>query len=254
VLVAASADAAPVLLDATGTATAGESCAALTTAASPCALFAIDPFASTTLTGGFEHDNDIALFQFIVEAPTLFAGQTTSYVDGIVGGFDPFFALFYGEGSGDLTGRIVTIVDPTDPTGTALIRARSNDVIGTDPNVFDLNDTLPDPLLQPSVLLGPGTYVLALGQAGNDFLTADFEIGGTLFLLESLTQGFQADGLEDPDFNGGCGLPERCAFALSITATPVDAAPVPEPGALTLVGLGVATAAMRYRRRSKPRP
>ena len=251
---ASTSDAAPVLVNATGTPTAGESCAELATAASPCGVFNFDPFTSTTLMGNFEHDNDIALFQFIVGSPTLLAAQTTSYVDGIVGGFDPFIGLFYGLGNGDLTGRIVTMADPTDPTGTALIRARGVDVIGNDPNVFDLNDALPDPSFQQSgLLLAPGSYVLALGQAGNDFLTADVDIGGTLFVLESLSRGFQGDGLEDPDFGGGCAVPERCAFSLSITAGPADAAPVPEPATLSLLALGVAAAALRNRRRSRHR-
>lgn len=251
-LVPRATEAAPFLLDATGTRTNGDSCSGLTTAATPCSLFTIDPFGALALAGSVEHDNDIALFQFVLTETAVFAAQTTSYVDGVAGGFDPFFGLFYGAGSGDLTGRIVTLTDPTDPTGTALLSARSVNVIGEDPDVLNLNDVLPDPFLQPNLRLGPGSYVLALGQAGNDFLTTDFDIGGTPFLLESLLQGFQADG-SDPDFNGGCSTSERCAFSLSISATP-DVAAVPEPGTLSLLGLGVAAAAIRQRRRHKPRP
>ena len=99
------------------------------------------------------------------------------------------------------------------------------------------------------------TYTLALSQFGN------FPIG-------ALQDGFDAS---DPAFSCftmgiiGIGLlPEQCHvgtqglfggqsgdFALTISATPIDTPPIPEPGTLSLMAAGSAGAAWLRRRRMR---
>ena len=174
-------------------------------------------------------------------------------VAGTHSGFDPFFGVFHGAGSA-AAGRIVLQADPTDPTGVAQITARSVNILGPDPDVFDLDDVLPDPALQQPWLLGPGSYVLALLQFGNDFRPGDFDVGGELLRLESLQAGFELDGPAHAAAFGGCAAQDpRCAFAVSLTLTPTETASVPEPGTLALLGLGAAAAVLTRRRRRDPR-
>jgi hypothetical protein len=232
-------DAAPIL--ATGT-TDARGCSAIVTApgadVSTCGLFTIDPFAGT-LSGSFSDNNDVALLQFALTSSFLFSVESTSFT---AGGFDPFFGLFYGADSA-AEGQVVRY-----PNAGETYHALSVDVPSLDGTTY--HDALPDPDLQDSLLLGPGNYVLALLQSGNNFQTATFDVAGEPQLLPYLPFGFELNG----GFGGiqGCGgVPDPCGFSLSISAVP-ESASVPEPGTLTLLGLGLAAAAIRHRRKNRP--
>lgn len=235
-------EAAPFLLNPAGGPIQGAECTDLVpdVSLSACGLFSIDPFAGP-ITGGLEFDNDVALFLFVLTSQSNVAAITSGFA---TTDFDPFMGLFYGADT-LIGGTVVprgTIVEYPDPTGSASIPARSRDI--SDVN-FD--DVLPDPDLRPTLLLDPGTYILALLQYDNDF-TLDV-VGGA----DMLRAGFSRD--DNQTFDGGCvaeGTP--CSFTLSMTATPVDPAPVPEPGTLSLLILGSAAAAVvRRRRTNEPR-
>jgi hypothetical protein len=181
-----------------------------------CSLFALEALVS----GEFESDRDVALFEFTLTDDTLFAATSSSYS---LGGFDPSLSLFHRDG------QIVTYPDPDG--SDARFPAKGIDIDGTN---FDDQLTL---------TLGQGSYLLGLFKFPNG-ATLD-EVTG----LDSLLAGFEC---ELTDFcDGALGTN---AFSISVTATPVDGGPepVPEPATLTLVA-GGALAGWLQRRRAKKR-
>jgi hypothetical protein len=151
----------------------------------------------------------------------MFSATTTSYGNGT--NFDPSLALFYGDGQH--LGEIVTF---TDPDG-APFAAKGTDIDGTN---FD--DHL-------ALALGPGSYLLALYKFPNG-ATIDLATG-----LDSLLAGFECD--LTTSCNGAAG---GNTFAFSVSTDDGGAAPVPEPGTLTLIA-GGALAGLIQRRRLKKR-
>lgn len=201
----------------------GTACAILFPgASSSCSVFNIDdPFAAPNVSGEFELDNDVALFRFSLSGQTTFSAFTSSYA---IGGFDPTIGLF------DVNGTIVQYADPEG--SAAFYPARGVDIDQFSGNYDDM---------LPMLLLGPGTYYLALMEYPNFFKS---DLNG----LDSLLEGFASD-----DFAGACsqdGL-RTCSFSLAVTAHAVDTTPVPEPGTLPLLVLGSAAAGFFRRRRAR---
>ena len=227
------ADAAPVL-------PGGTACPSDPSAppdAGNCLLLAIDPV-SATLEGQFTFDNDVALFQFVLGAGEYtFSASTNSYDPG----FDPFLAL-YSRAPGASDASLVVV----------------GDVFARNDNVIDVIDPAA-PLFLDAALAFQLTvteqteYILALIQAGNE--------------AKEDTLGFTWD---DPAFKCAISMAPDCAagefldfytgatlsgdFSLAVKVTPVDAAPVPEPGTLSLLALGAAGAALARRRRARYEP
>ena len=208
-----TADAAPIVLGSAGT-----SCGGLVAATSAeCQMFALDLLAPATFTGEFLTAADVALFSFTFSDETRLTVTTSSYA---AGNFDPTFGLFHGGGS---------IVQFFDEALGDLRAARNFDA---DPDAAAYDETL-------DLVLASGSYVLALVAWPNDFTG----------VIESLQGGFACDAAGAGCDLGGAGT----AFALEMTATPVDGGPaaVPEPGTLTLLLGGVAAAYARERARKR---
>ena len=203
----------------------GVSCAGLVASTTQnCGLFALgEPSPSQTLTGSFQVDNDVALFQFILTG----AAGVSAFTSGDATALDSLIGLFSGT-----TGNIVRYLDVAQG---AEVDAENDDI---DFDAGNFNSAL------PVILLDPGTYILALLQTGNDFTSG---VDG----IDSLLAGFSFD--DTPDYRGGICAEGGCNFSLNLTvASGETPAPVPEPGTLSLVALGSAAAlARRLRRRQR---
>ena len=215
-----SADAAPILLSggATDPATG---------------VFVINPVPSTQVTGAFEFDNDVALFQFVLGAGSFtFTAATTTALNS----FDPILMLFAENGA------------PVTYTADG----------GEFPALF-FGDIDADVQVPPLTLAGEATYTLALSQFGPAFGN---------FPRNTLQEGYELAASEFRCFTMGIVdidlAPELCHagaeglfggqsgdFALTISATPIDTPPIPEPGTLSLMAAGSAGAAWLRRRRMR---
>jgi PEP-CTERM motif len=190
-----------------------------------CGLFALgEPSPTQTLTGSFQADNDVALFQFVLTG----AAGVSAFTSGDATALDSLIGLFSGT-----TGNIVRYLDVAQG---AEVDAENDDI---DFDAGNFNSAL------PVILLDPGIYILALLQTGNDFTS------GVVDGIDSLLAGFSFD--DTPDYRGGICAEGGCNFSLSLTVasgeTPTS---VPEPGTLSLVALGSAAAlARRLRRRQR---
>ena len=210
-LVPRSAVAAPILNGIGGT-----TCSGIDPASPNCQVFDVgDPLGGLSLSGEFELNNDVALFRFTLDTHATFSALT------IDSGFDPLLALFMDSG------RIVRYLDAE---GSPVDAENDDRILDED---FEAEI--------PALLLDPGTYLLALLQTGNGF-NAEFVAG--LGGIDNFRLGFTGDGEPDP---GAC---TGCTYSVSVTATP-QAASVPEPATLALLGLGVSTLAFRRRSAKK---
>jgi PEP-CTERM motif len=206
----------PLVMGATGDACTG----IVASSTVNCGLFTLNPLAEQTLTGSFQADNDVALFQFVLTG----VASVSAFTSGDATALDSLLGLFKATGS---------IVRFFSTEQGAEVDAENDDISDT-----NFNSAL------PVLLLDPGTYFLALLQTGNDFTSG-------LDGIDSLLAGFSFD--DTPDYRGGVCAAGGCNFSLSLTVdsggTP---APVPEPGTLLLVALGSAAAlSHRFRRRER---
>ena len=192
-----------------------------------CGLFVIDDLSQpAAISGTFQHDNDVALLQFVItEAASVFAATSGSAVTA----FDPLIGLFHATG---------TIVRYFNEEQQAVVDAENDDAIP--------GETLDAAL--PPILLEPGTYYLAVLQVFNTFSQGADGI-------DSLRAGFGFDDEADymigltGDLGESC-VTRVCDFSLTLTAdsggTP---SPVPEPNTMALVAFGAAAALVRRLRR-----
>jgi hypothetical protein len=174
--------------------------------------------------GTFEWDNDVALMRFVLDEGVYdFTASTTSY-DPDGGGFDTLLSLFYEPEPGDP----LTLYSYGADGGTFF--AWVDDVDS------DLNASLDSLHLQ----LTAGTYVLALTQ-GLNYPHEDEVLG-----FEWSDDAFRCVAGPECDQLFGGQLP---FFSGAMVVKPVESAPVPEPGTLSLLALGsLATAAVGRRR------
>jgi hypothetical protein len=185
-----------------------------------CAACLIWPLAATanpittSYTGLLADPNDVALIEFSVATAGTVNMQSWGYGGGtngagaviVPGGFDSYFSLFAGTGSG------------------ATFMA-SNDDGGCPPGNADPSTTLClDSSL--SLLLGVGAYTLAVTLPSN-FSFAENDPG----LYSTLGDGFI--GLAG-DFSDYLGNARTSSWAVDIT-TGAGGGNIPEPGSLTLV-------------------
>jgi hypothetical protein len=204
-----------------------------------CAVVDIVDPASATFAGEFTFDNDVALFQFVLDPGEYnFSAATNSYDPG----FDPFLAL-YSRTATDPDGGLVTFGD--------------GPFVATNDNAIDVAEQLEpfdlDAALAFQLSVTTRTeYILALIQAGNeakeDILA--FSWDDPFFRCISGTPDCTAG--EFTDFY--TGLPLTGAFSLLVAVAPVGSTPVPEPGTLSLLALGAAGAALARRRRARLEP
>ena len=173
-----------------------------------------------TFAGEFTFDNDVALVTFVLGEGTFdLLASTTSYADG---GFDPVFSLYYA----------LTADDPL-----MLYTFTASDG-GVYPAIFDDTDAGLDSSLALT-LTQAGIYVLAITQTGN-FAHEDFSFDWGADEFQCLAG--TVDGVCGELFGG-----YDATFAGSLSVTDVNA--VPEPGTLSLLGLGALATCLRRRHR-----
>lgn len=194
--------------------------------------------AGTVLYQGiFSQDNQVQEFSFTVASPTTVTLETYGYAGGTVnsttipaGGFDPTIAVFL------------------PPTNDVVLSSPCGGAAGFDP----VYNTCEDAYLQQTV--DSGTYIVAL------MVNDNTPTGGPADpFANDGNPGFScvdAGGLPGTFCDVGSGLGESRTgnWALAITgADSTEELPsggqVPEPGAVSLMGIGMALVAFLMRRR-----
>ena len=195
------------------------------------ALALVAPAGATnfSFTGNFTQDDDIQLFSFTVGAISTVTLRTWSYAGGTNaagtliprGGFDPILALFSSTGA---------LIGQNDDGG---VNVPADAVTGAHYDTY---------LQLPS--LGIGSYTVSITQYDN------FANG------PNLSNGFLHEG--DGNFRSGGGCSQfrdargdcRDGHWAFDVLNVQDATAVPEPGTLTLLGLGLASLWSRRRSRA----
>ncbi|MFO1188778.1 MAG: DVUA0089 family protein [Alphaproteobacteria bacterium] len=179
-----------------------------------------------SFTGNFEFDDDVAVFDFTVGAPSNVVLRTYGYAGGTnaagtsfdAGGLDPILSLF-NLGTGDF-------IAGNDDGGTD---------VGTDPNTLQQFDAF------LAIALGPGSYRVALTQYDNCPIGATCDepttrIGEPTFTSEfGCTNGIFCDNSGVDPFNN------RTSFwALDILGVETEVAvALSEPAGLAIIGIGL---------------
>jgi len=181
--------------------------------------------------GTFGLDDQVQEFLFTISAPATVTLETFGYAGGTVGattilpgGFDPTLALFL------------------PPTNDAVLSSPCGPDSATDPNSHACEDAF----FQQSLL--PGSYIVAL--MVNDNTPLGGPDGG---FANDGNPGFSCvDAGDLPgafcDVGSGLGEPRSGQWALAIESAD-SAIELPEPGALSLAGIGMALAGLLARRR-----
>ncbi|ESA34497.1 pep-cterm exosortase interaction domain-containing protein [Leptolyngbya sp. Heron Island J] len=159
--------------------------------------------ADFSLRGTFAQDDDVHLFNFRVETASTVTLRTYSYAggtqaDGTViaaGGFDPILSLFDG------TGTLITFGDDDE-----------TDTVAQDPTTGQAYDSLIE------VLLGAGTYTLALTQYNNFSNTNNLADGFRQAGNGNFTSNFSRCTTDRPfcDFTGDIRSNEWAFDALGV--------------------------------------
>ena len=162
---------------------------------------------STTYSGSFSNDNDVALFSIIASGTQEFTFTTTSYA---TGGFVPYLTLFSSSGA---------------PLGFAGASGMCSGSMTADSSTGMCDDA------SLSQLLSKGTYTLALTEFPN---TATGNLSdGFLFASDPNATGTLC-GVSGGKFlqtDTGTCVQRSSNYSLSVDST----SPVPEPSTLLLV-------------------
>jgi hypothetical protein len=186
---------------------------------------------STTCAASTLYGDDFAAQEFALSSSDILTSATFTELDFGTTPTPINWAIYDANGSGGLPGALVT-------SGSSVVTSTSS--LGSDAS--GQYDVTTGTFSLPSVDLTSGSYYLAIQGVSSSFYN---------FLAEGTSSSGAAETIDGGlTFTSGYGqTPSLASVAVSISGTPVSAAPEPSTWALMILGLGLVGSTLRLGRR-----